>query len=114
MQRRHFMQQSALAGASLLAASAANARTNANKTADQPFHLNYAIHDGMFKNSAGNDFVDQIKYAYDLGFRAIEDNGMTGRTADMQQKIGDTLAKLGMKMVQTHLQAANRNTRIFF
>ncbi len=52
----------------------------------------------MFKNSAGPDFIDQIKYAYDMGFRAIEDNGMTGRPADQQQKIGDALAKQGMTM----------------
>ena len=98
MQRRHFMQQSALAGASLLTASAVKAGSTNRKMADAPFHLNYAIHDGMFKNSAGNDFIDQIKYAYDLGFRSIEDNGMTGRSADMQTKIGDALTKLGMKM----------------
>ncbi len=97
MQRRHFMRQSALAGASLLAAATARAGTK-DKIADQPFHLDYAFHDGMFKNTAGNDFIDQIKYAYDLGFRSIEDNGLTGRSTDMQQKIGDTLAKLGMKM----------------
>lgn len=98
MQRKHFLQRSALAGASLLTASLAKATSTKNKMADAPFHLNYATHDGMFKNSAGNDFIDQIKYAYDLGFRAIEDNGLTGRSEDMQQKIGDTLAKLGMQM----------------
>jgi hydroxypyruvate isomerase len=92
------MQQSALAGAGLLAATAAKAGIKKAGMADAPFHLNYAIHDGMFKNSAGNDFIDQIKYAYDLGFRAIEDNGMTGRSESMQQKIGDTLAKLSMQM----------------
>jgi len=98
MQRRHFVQRSALAGASLLTASLAQAQKTQAPQATTPFHLDYAFHDGMFKNSAGNDFIDQIKYAYDLGFRSIEDNGMTGRTPEMQQKIGDTLAKLGMKM----------------
>ncbi len=98
MQRRHFMQQSALAGAGLLAAGLTKASAKNMGMADAPFHLNYATHDGMFKNSAGNDFIDQIKYAYALGFRSIEDNGMVGRSADMQQKIGDTLAKLGMQM----------------
>ena len=98
MQRRHFMQQSALAGAGLLAASVAQAGTRKTGMAGTPFHLNYGIHDGMFKNSAGDDFIDQIKYAYDLGFRSMEDNGLTGRPIDMQQKIGDTLAKLGMQM----------------
>lgn len=98
MQRRRFMQQSALAGASLLAASVSKANTSSGKAEGSPFHLNYATHDGMFKNSAGANFLDQIQYAYDLGFRSIEDNGMTGRSTDMQTKIGEKLAKLGMKM----------------
>ncbi len=98
MQRRHFMQQSALAGASLLTATMANAKSNKNKAEGTLFHLNYAIHDGMFKNNAGADFIDQIQYAYDLGFRAIEDNGMMGRTPEMQSKIGEALAKRNMSM----------------
>ncbi len=98
MQRRQFMQQSTLAGASLLTAAMSKAAATTSKADNTPFHLNYGIHDGMFKNSAGASFLDQIQYAYDLGFRAIEDNGMTGRTADMQEKIGNKLAKLGMKM----------------
>jgi hydroxypyruvate isomerase len=65
---------------------------------EQPFHLNYAIHDGMFKNSAGDDFIEQIKFAHSMGFRAIEDNGMMTRPMDIQKKIGETLAKLGMAM----------------
>ena len=63
---------------------------------EKPFHLNYGFHDGMFKNSAGADFIEQIKFGYDQGFRSIEDNGMSGRPPEEQQKIGDTLAKLGM------------------
>ena len=100
MQRRKFMQQSLLAGGSLLSASAAMANnkemciTEDNK----PFQCNYGIHDGMFKNHAGPDFIDQIKFAYSVGFRAIEDNGMMSRTPEQQQKIGDTLAQLGMTM----------------
>jgi len=52
----------------------------------------------MFRNNAGADFIDQIKFAYDQGFRSIEDNGMARRPPEQQQKIGDTLAKLGMAM----------------
>jgi hydroxypyruvate isomerase len=65
---------------------------------DKPFHLNYATHDGMFKNSAGDDFIEQIKFARDHGFLSIEDNPMMERTPEQQQKIGDALAKLGMNM----------------
>ena len=64
----------------------------------KPFHLNYGIHDGMFKNNAGPDFVEQIKFAHSMGFRAIEDNGMMARPVEQQKLIGDTLAKLGMTM----------------
>ena len=52
----------------------------------------------MFRNSGGNDFIDQLKFGYDQGFRAIEDNGMAKRPVEQQQKIGDTLVKLGMSM----------------
>ncbi len=95
------MQQSILAGGALFTSTtAALAKNNTeNKNAEEkPFHLNYGIHQGMLKNHAGDDFIDQIKFAYDKGFRAIEDNGMSGRTEEEQKKIGDTLAKLGMAM----------------
>ena len=108
MQRKNFIQSSLLAGAGLLTAGAASAASSEKRegtgsnqgaqSAGQPFNLNYGIHDGMFRNSAGNDFIDQIKYGYDQGFRAIEDNGMAGRPPEQQQKIGDALAKLGMSM----------------
>jgi len=70
----------------------------ADLTNGQPFKLNYAFHDGMFKNSAGKDFSDQIRYGYDLGFRAIEDNGMMDRPPADQEKIGNLLTKLNMSM----------------
>ena len=100
MERRKFMQQSLLAGGSIITASNVMA---SNKPADRwddntPFHCKYGIHDGMFTNLAGKDFVDQIKFAHSVGFRAMEDNGMMDRTPAEQQKIGDTMAKLGMDM----------------
>jgi hydroxypyruvate isomerase len=101
MQRRRFLQQSLAAGAgTLLSSSALAGSTTGNEktTAEKPFQLNYAFHDGMFKNSAGPEFVDQIKWAHGMGFRAIEDNGMMGRNEAQQKKIGETLASLGMTM----------------
>jgi hydroxypyruvate isomerase len=100
MQRKHFLQSSLLGGAGLLTGGIAKASSNKKNSFadDKPFHLNYATHDGMFKNSAGDDFIEQIKFAYDHGFRSIEDNPMMERTPEQQQKIGDALAKLGMSM----------------
>jgi hydroxypyruvate isomerase len=98
MQRRTFLQQASLAGASVLSARAASAAAEDPAFADKPFNLNYAFHDGMFAAHAGKDFIDQIKFAYDKGFRSIEDNGMMSRPVEEQKKIGDTLASLGMQM----------------
>jgi hydroxypyruvate isomerase len=67
---------------------AAKAAAFAHSDSGQPFNLNYATHDGMFRNSAGDNFVDQIKFAYDQGFRSIEDNGMAKRPVEQQQQIG--------------------------
>ncbi|MEO6548523.1 MAG: xylose isomerase, partial [Ferruginibacter sp.] len=65
MQRKKFMQQALLAsGALFLPVAGTIARgTRANQLRDEkPFNLDYGIHDGMFKNHAGPDFVEQIKF----------------------------------------------------
>lgn len=67
-------------------------------SAGEPFKLKYAPHFGMFRNHAGDDPIDQLKFAADEGFRAWEDNGMKGRSPQDQEKIGKTMADLGMTM----------------
>lgn len=100
MQRRKFVQQSLLAGGAIITASNAKAAGKKQDHWDDntPFKCNYGIHDGMFNNLAGKDFIDQIKFAHSVGFRAMEDNGMMDRSPEEQQKIGDAMAKLGMEM----------------
>jgi hydroxypyruvate isomerase len=100
MERRKFIRNSFLSGAAVVTASQSFAenKNGISLTENKPFNLDYAFHDGMFKNNAGEDFLEQIKWAYDQGFRSIEDNGMMGRTVEQQKKIGDLLAKLGMRM----------------
>lgn len=65
---------------------------------DKVFNMDYAPHQGMFQNHAGKDFLDQIKFMYDRGFRSIEDNNYLKRSIDEQEKIGNLLTKLGMRM----------------
>jgi len=104
MERRKFLQQSTLAGLSTLAAGSAAAAAHQSfsskdkEQAGKTFNLNYAPHDGMFKNSGGDSFLDQIQFMYDQGFRSIEDNGMMKRDTAEQEKIGKLLSKLGMQM----------------
>ena len=78
-----------------LAKVSENQAINAPQT---PFKLKYAPHFGMFENSAGKDEIDQLKFMHEMGFRALEDNGMMGKTPELQAKIGETMAKLGMSM----------------
>ncbi len=62
------------------------------------FNLKYAPHFGMFRQHAGDDLIDQLKFMADAGFAALEDNGLMGREPEMQKKIGAQLAKSGMEM----------------
>jgi hydroxypyruvate isomerase len=100
MERRKFIRNSFLTGVGAIATGKlfAENKTGTFPGGAKPFNLDYAFHDGMFKNNGGEDFLEQIKWAHDQGFNAIEDNGMMGRPVDQQKKIGDLLAKLGMRM----------------
>lgn len=98
MKRRNFIQTGFTAVASALTIGSASAAEFNPVVSAKPFKLNYAPHDGMFKNHGGADFVDQIKFMADQGFRGIEDNGLLGRPIAEQERIGKTLAQLGMTM----------------
>ncbi|WP_372638429.1 hydroxypyruvate isomerase family protein [Fodinibius sp.] len=103
MDRKQFLQQSTLAGASALAAGPA-ALGRSRGQAGQPgsrqdaFNLNYAPHFGMFRAHAGEDLIDQIKFMSEAGFTALEDNGLMGRSPATQEQIGEELARQGMQM----------------
>lgn len=100
MKRRQFLRNSVLAAGAASAFSIRNAAASPVNLSVQgePFNLLYAPHFGMFRNLAGEDLVDQIKLMYDRGFRAMEDNGMRGRSIDDQNRIAKTMEQLGMKM----------------
>ena len=92
--RRSFISRAAvLTGAGIFGAHAQETSGQAPK-----FKLRYGPHPGTFKASAGDDLLDQIKFAADQGFTGWEDNGLPSRTPELQEKIGKTLSDLGMKM----------------
>ena len=62
------------------------------------FNLNYAPHLGMFSQHAGADPVDQLNFMADEGFRAFEDNGMKGRTIQVQEAMSRTMADRDIQM----------------
>src|SRR5690606_8978455 len=99
MKRSEFLKSSLLAGAALAATgTTAFGESKKHESPAEPFTLNFAPHQGMFEAHAGPNFLDQIKFMHEHGFRGIEDNGMLGRSKDEQKKIGDLLGKLDMTM----------------
>lgn len=96
MNRRDFAKAAVAAGA-------ATSLTNSVASATEPspahkFHLKYAPHFGMFKAIAGNDLLDQLRFGFDQGFTAWEDNGMKGRSIQEQEAIAKTMDQRGMEM----------------
>lgn len=91
MNRRSFSQ--------LMTAGVLGSQTvKGNNSVNNAFSLNYAPHFGMFEQHAGKDYIDQLKFMHEMGFRALEDNEMMEKPVEVQAKIGAMLSKLGMEM----------------
>jgi hydroxypyruvate isomerase len=101
--RRNFIKNATATGAAILAApavfgSAFSSKLQKATDANAPFNLKYAPSIGMFRENAGNDIIDNIKFCYDMGFRAMFDNGLPGRPVEDQIKIAGELQRLGMEL----------------
>jgi hydroxypyruvate isomerase len=104
MKRRNFIQNGLLATVAMaantpeiLATHETRSMAN-NQGTKNSFKLKYAPHDGMFRNSAGENILDQLRVMADQGFTAFEDNGMSSREAALQEKMGNLMAQLGIQM----------------
>jgi hydroxypyruvate isomerase len=93
MQRRNFLFSTPAIFAATQAIAVGGGANDSKK-----FNLNYAPHFGMFKQHAGEDLIDQLKFSSDEGFSAWEDNGMMERPVDLQEKLGSEMSRLGMTM----------------
>jgi hydroxypyruvate isomerase len=100
MERRNFVKNTIAAGSAafVTGSSVIGNPSSSGKVEKHDFNLKYAPHFGMFKHHAGEDLIDQIKFMSDAGFTAMEDNGMKGRTVDMQEKIAAEMSRQGMDM----------------
>ena len=87
------MKKSALATAGIIAAPSISMAANQDKKKkgeDEqpgPFKLKYAPSLGMFRASAGDDPIDNIKFCHDRGFRAVFDNGLMNKPPELQERI---------------------------
>jgi len=97
MKRRHFVRNAGLATA-LAGAAPFSFGQEARPGAAEPFGLNFAPHLGMFRNSAGEDPLDQLRFMADTGFRAFEDNEMRNRPESVQQAMAEVMAERGLRM----------------
>ncbi len=112
MKRRDFLVTGVAAGAAAISgARVASAQSQSTTGAPQSggnknrFKLKYAPHFGMFKEHAGytssptpNNLVDELKFCADEGFTAFEDNGMRGRTKEVQEQLAREMTRLGIEM----------------
>ena len=69
-----------------------------SKAQEQTFDMCFAPHEGMFKNLAGDDIVDQINFAASQGFTSWEDNWLTERPVAEQERIANALQANDMTM----------------
>ena len=101
MIRRSFLRNSitTIAGVGMgLAVNKSPGRSIYGLSGKHQFKLKYASHFGMFENHAGKDLIDQLKFMSDMGFAALEDNGMKGRANVVQEKIARQMANTNMEM----------------
>ncbi len=97
MERRKFIRNTGFAAT--MAAAGPFAFASASKDGiQQSFRLNYAPHLGMFREHAGEDPLDQLRFMADQGFKAFEDNGMAGRPVELQTQMAGLMAERGLRM----------------
>ena len=97
MLRRHFLNNFSLGTSSLMIPNLAKEFISPNQSSYK-FNLKYAPHFGMFKNSSGDNLIDQLNYIADQGFTAFEDNNLKKRSIDTQNKMYKTMQKRGIEM----------------
>jgi len=98
MKRRNFIRNTAVSGLALTGLSTAMAASAEEDESSNSakFKLKYAPNLGTFREHAGRDPLDNIKFISDQGFTAIFDNGLMGKPPELQEKIAAELVNRGM------------------
>jgi len=86
MNRRHFSQLTA----SFTAFAAGSAFANHHEEEGKAFLAKFGPHPGLLPVGPGkkDDYLAELQFAYDLGFRGWEDNGFNGQAPGVQEKVG--------------------------
>jgi hydroxypyruvate isomerase len=97
MERRKFLKSSFLAGAATLPATSPAMAGKANAGT---FRTKFSPEFGIFSEAAGKDPVDQIRWGHEQGFRAWENTMLKSRPVEEQERISQTMQRLGMEFGQ--------------
>ena len=98
MKRRSFVKNTGLASAFVGAGHIFLAQASEISQANNTFGIDFAPHLGMFKNSAGEDPLDQLRFMADSGFRAFEDNDMRNRPVALQEAMARLMQERQIRM----------------
>ncbi len=111
--RRNFMASAAAVAVSAASTAAQDKPANKSTIKYEPipiksvsvavksvkkFKLKYAPNFGTFRQHAGRDEIDQLKFMADQGFSAMFDNGLMGKPRDLVDKIVKEMDRLGMTL----------------
>ncbi len=96
MERRNFIKNAAIGGIAL-SGVAGTINAGASEISNSAkFKLKYAPGLGTFREHAGKDPIDNMKFIADQGFTAMFDNGLMNKPRDLQEKIANELVRLGL------------------
>ena len=97
MNRRHFSQLTGTALAALTGNSLADHHGEKKVAA---FKSKFGPHPGLLATGPGKkaDYIDQLKFAHDHGFRGWEDNHLNSQPAAVQEKIGEFMKDTDMEI----------------
>lgn len=101
MNRRTFCK---MTGTSL--AAMATALAYGTNLAVEPFKAKFAPHLNLLP-TAPKGFVAQLQFAYDLGFRAWEENWLTRQKPEIQEAVGAFIKEKGMTLGVTVITGGN-------
>jgi hydroxypyruvate isomerase len=63
----------------------------------KPFRSKFAPHLGLLP-TAPKGFLEQLQFAHDLGFRAWEENWLSGKKPELQEQVGAFIKENGMEL----------------
>lgn len=101
MNRRTFCTMTGTSLAALATGIAYGAQSGA-----KPFKAKFAPHLGLLP-TAPEGFVEQLQFAYDLGFRAWEENWLSQQEPEVQEQVGAFAKEKGMELGVTVITGGN-------